>query len=235
MTLFTAPVPLPLLAHPSQLAELLRDSDARVLFTVGQPAGGPVVVTMSGGAESAYEALLARSSPVAPDVVLCFDDSAVTLVTTPLYTNGTWMTLLPTVAAGATTVLMGDFGARAFLDTVEGERCTHTFMVPTQLTMVLAEPSFDGRDLSSLRIVISAAAPLRTDTKREILRRMTRGLMGLYGMTEGVGTVLQPEDMERKDRVGGPPSPAPRSASSTTTARSSRRARSGRSSARARA
>jgi hypothetical protein len=38
------------------------------------------------------------------------------------------------------------------------------------------------------------------ETKSEILRRMTRGLMELYGMTEGIGTVLEPEDMERKLR-----------------------------------
>jgi acyl-CoA synthetase (AMP-forming)/AMP-acid ligase II len=131
-------------------------------------------------------------------VMFRIDETAMTLITTPLYTNGSWMTLYPTVDAGATTVLMTEFQSGAFLDIVERERCTHMFMVPTQLSLVLGDPTFDGRDLSSLRIVISAAAPLRPDTKREILRRMTRGLMELYGMTEGVGTVLQPEEMERK-------------------------------------
>jgi hypothetical protein len=37
--------------------------------------------------------------------------------------------------------VMESFGARAMLDLVERERCTHAFMVPTQLTMVLADPS----------------------------------------------------------------------------------------------
>jgi len=140
-------------------------------------------------------------------VMLRIDETAVTLVTTPLYTNGSWMTLLPTVDAGATTVLMREFGVGPFLDAVEKERCTHTFMVPTQLTRVLADGELDAHDVSSLRIVISAGAPLRVDTKREILRRMTRGLMELYGMTEGVGTVLQPEDMERKIASVGQPIP----------------------------
>ncbi len=114
---------------------------------------------------------------------------------------------MPTVDAGATTVLMTEFGSRSFLETVERERCTHTFMVPTQLSLVLADPTFDAHDLSSLKIVVSAAAPLRPDTKREILRRMTRGLMELYGMTEGVGTVLVPEEMERKIESVGRPIP----------------------------
>jgi long-chain acyl-CoA synthetase len=135
------------------------------------------------------------------------DETAITLVTTPLYTNGSWMTLLPTVHAGGTTVMMTEFRSGTFLDTVERERCTHMFMVPTQLTLALEDPAFDAHDLSSLRIVVSAAAPLRTDTKREILRRMTRGLMELYGMTEGVGTVLVPEEMERKIASVGRPIP----------------------------
>jgi len=135
------------------------------------------------------------------------DETAITLITTPLYTNGSWMTLLPTVDAGATTIMMTEFGSLSLLDTVERERCTHTFMVPTQLSRVLEDPTFDAHDLSSLKIVVSAAAPLRPDTKREILRRMTRGLMELYGMTEGVGTVLVPEDMERKIESVGRPIP----------------------------
>jgi acyl-CoA synthetase (AMP-forming)/AMP-acid ligase II len=252
-------VPLPVLAHPCHLAQLIDDSDARVLFVApsrgGSPSpvsldvarrpGGPTVVVLS-DAPDGYEAALASApSTRCPAAVSMTDDcniiyssgttgvpkgivhthasramftyalrtmfridgTAVTLVTTPLYTNGTWMTLLPTVASGATTVVMPEFSARGALDLVERERCTHTFMVPTQLTMLLAEPSFDGRDLSSLRIVVSAAAPLRAETKREILRRMTKGLMELYGMTEGVGTVLQPEDMEAKLTSVGRPIP----------------------------
>jgi long-chain acyl-CoA synthetase len=252
-------VPLPVLAHPDHLAQLIDDSDARVLFVVplrdgalpptakavSVRPGGPKVVVLS-DAQGQYEDLLAQASaecrlePVSMTddcniiyssgttgvpkgivhthasramftyglrMMFRIDGGTITVVTTPLYTNGTWMTLLPTVAAGGTTVVMAEFSALALLDLVERERCTHTFMVPTQLGLVLAEPSFDARDLSSLRIVVSAAAPLRVDTKREILRRMTRGLMELYGMTEGVGTVLLPEDMDAKLASVGRPIP----------------------------
>jgi long-chain acyl-CoA synthetase len=136
---------------------------------------------------------------------LRIDRTAVTLVTTPLYTNGTWMTLLPTVGSGGTTVLMQGFAPRAFLDLVENERCTHAFMVPTQFAAILADPGLHTRDLSSLRIVVTAGSRIQPETKLEILRRMTRGLMELYGMTEGIGTVLEPEEMERKlESVGRP-------------------------------
>jgi acyl-CoA synthetase (AMP-forming)/AMP-acid ligase II len=241
-------VPLPLMAHPDHLAQLVADSDAKVLFTAAPltTTRAPRVIALPPDPDGGYEELLRSASPSPPPIALSpgddcniiyssgttgvpkgivhthgsramftfglklmfrIDETAITLVTTPLYTNGTWMTLLPTVASGGTTVLAETFGARALLDIVQRERCTHTFMVPTQLTMVLAEPTFDAHDLSSLRIVISAAAPLHTDTKREILRRMTRGLMELYGMTEGLGTVLQPEDVERKIASVGQPIP----------------------------
>jgi acyl-CoA synthetase (AMP-forming)/AMP-acid ligase II len=248
-------VPLPLMAHPDHLAQLIADSDAKVLFSAAPALGArraettaraPRVIALPPDPGSGYDELLRDASPSPPPVVLSpgddcniiyssgttgvpkgivhthasramftfalrlmfrIDQTAITLVTTPLYTNGTWMTLLPTIASGGTTVLMEAFGARALLDIVQRERCTHAFMVPTQLTMVLDEPTFDAHDLSCLRIVISAAAPLRIDTKREILRRMTRGLMELYGMTEGIGTVLQPEDMERKIASVGQPIP----------------------------
>jgi long-chain acyl-CoA synthetase len=138
---------------------------------------------------------------------LRIDGTAVTLVTTPLYTNGTWMTLLPTLGMGGTTVLMRGFDASTFLDLVERERITHAFMVPTQLSLVLRDPTLDTRDLSSLRITISSGSRLPPETKKEILGRMTRGLLELYGMSEGIGTVLEPEYMEAKIASVGRPIP----------------------------
>ena len=135
------------------------------------------------------------------------DGSTVTIITTPLYTNGTWMTLFPTVGMGGTTVLMRGFEAKEFLDLVERERCTHTFMVPTQISMLLEERDLASRDFSSLRCVISAGSRIAPEVKREVLQRVTRNLTELYGMTEGIGTVLGPADMEAKLASVGRPIP----------------------------
>jgi acyl-CoA synthetase (AMP-forming)/AMP-acid ligase II len=180
--------------HP--VVPLAYDDDCNIIYssgTTGVPKG--IVHTQ----------FSRRLFTLALGMRLRIDATAVTLVTTPLYTNGTWMTLLPTVGSGGTTVLMSGFTPRAFLDLVEGERCTHAFMVPTQFAAILADPGLDARDLSSLRIVVTAGSRIQPETKSEILRRMTRGLMELYGMTEGIGTVLEPEEMERKlSSVGRP-------------------------------
>lgn len=132
------------------------------------------------------------------------DGTAVTLLATPLYTNGTWMTLLPTLVTGGTVVASPKFSAREFIDTVSAERVTHVFLVPTQIRAVLDALRPDD-DLSSLRLVISAGSLLPAPWKREAIEKLGGRLLELYGLTEGVGTVLMPEDMaEKQDSVGAP-------------------------------
>jgi long-chain acyl-CoA synthetase len=127
-----------------------------------------------------------------------------TLVTTPLYTNGTWVTLFPTLYAGGTTIFR-KFAPGDFLDTIERERITHALVVPTQMRMILDEQARQPRDVSSLRIVITSAAPLPLAEKQRAIATFGPVLMELYGQTEGVGTTLKPEDMiDHAESVGTP-------------------------------
>lgn len=133
------------------------------------------------------------------------DSSAVTIIATALYANGTWLTMLPTIFVGGTLVIMTKFDPTYFLELVQKERCTHTFMVPTQFTVLLEQPDFDSYDLSSMRIWNSAGSPLRLQTKQQVIKRFSGELLELWGLTEGVATTLKPEDMERKmESVGIP-------------------------------
>ncbi len=133
------------------------------------------------------------------------DSSSTALITTPPFTNATWVILLPSVAAGAVTVLLPSFSAEGFLATVQKERATHTLMVPTQYHVILESPGFEQSDLSSLRIMISVGAMLPLPLKRRILEKMGPGLLELYGLTEGVGTTLKPEDIQVKTGSVGTP------------------------------
>lgn len=165
------------------------DDDFNIIYSSGT-TGVPKGIVHTHRARKRFTLGLGRG--------LRIDGTTITLLTTPIYTNGTWMTLLPTVAMGGTTVLMNGFDARSFLACVERERISHAFMVPTQFTLVLREPELTSRELTSLRILVSAGSRLAPETKREILQRITPGLMELYGMTEGVATMLRPEDMTTK-------------------------------------
>ena len=129
-----------------------------------------------------------------------------TLLTTPLYTGGTWTSMLPSLINGGTIVIMPSFDPNLFLKTIQKERVTYTLMVPTQYIVTMSLPDFDTYDLSSLELIACGAAPLRERTKGEIVSRFNCKLIELYGLSEGPGTALYPEEMEGKTgSVGKPP------------------------------
>ncbi|MGH9944025.1 MAG: class I adenylate-forming enzyme family protein [Pyrinomonadaceae bacterium] len=127
-----------------------------------------------------------------------FELNSIAVITTPLFANGTWIMMLPSLTIGSTLVIMPQFNPKNFLALVQRERGTHTFMVPTQYIATMDVPEFDQFDLSSLKALLSAGAPLRADTKAHMLRRFGGGVYELYGLTEGIATRLRPEEMEDK-------------------------------------
>jgi len=133
------------------------------------------------------------------------DSSAKNIVATPLFTNGTWMTLMPSVLAGAASILLPLFTPESFMEAVAHHRGTHTFLVPTQFQAILDHPDFKRYDLSSLRIMVAAGAIVPLPLKKRILEKMGDVLMELYGLTEGVGTTLKPEDIRIKTGSVGTP------------------------------
>ncbi|HEX5513158.1 MAG TPA: AMP-binding protein [Gammaproteobacteria bacterium] len=131
---------------------------------------------------------------------------AVTLVSTPLYSNTTLVAALPTLAFGGTLVLMSKFDARGFLELAERHRVTHAMLVPVQYQRILAVPDFDRFDLSSFQVKLSTSAPLHAAVIREILARWPGKIYEIYGLTEGgVSTTLDAVSFPDKlDSVGKP-------------------------------
>lgn len=129
---------------------------------------------------------------------LGIDRFAVSICSTPLYTNGTWITMLPTVYWGGTTVLMREFSPAGFLELIARERCTHAFMVPTQFIVVCAHPEIARHDVSSMRCLLSGGQPLPTKTFNELREKFPKaGLYECYGQTEGFVTLCTPADYAR--------------------------------------
>ena len=127
------------------------------------------------------------------------------LTTTALYSNGTWLMILPALFVGATVHIMPEFGAKAVLKTIQDEEITHTFMVPTQFIQTLADPAMNTADLSSLESVLCAGSPLRADTKTDVIRRITPNLYELYGYSEGFGSMNRPHQQSAKPTSVGTP------------------------------
>ena len=112
-------------------------------------------------------------------------DTAVTMVATPLYSNTTLVSFLPTLGWGGTAVLMGKFDARTYLTLAERHRATHTMLVPVQYQRIMALDDFAAFDLSHFRFKTSTSAPFAASLKADVVARWPGLLVEYYGMTEG--------------------------------------------------
>jgi acyl-CoA synthetase (AMP-forming)/AMP-acid ligase II len=115
--------------------------------------------------------------------------------------------VLAPLLCGAAAVLQETWSAATALDLLESERATHAAAIPTQLVKMLQDETLPGRDLSSVRVITSAGAPLTPDTARETEERLRCLVTTVYGSTDGgVVTVTRTTDPVEKRRgtVGRP-------------------------------
>jgi len=119
-----------------------------------------------------------------------YGPDAVTLLSTPLYSNTTLVVFFPTLAYGGCAILMPKFDAAGYLEIAERERVSHTMLVPVQYQRLMARPDFDRYDLASFRFKFSTSAPFSAGLKADVLARWPGGLVEFYGMTEGGGTCI---------------------------------------------
>jgi long-chain acyl-CoA synthetase len=139
---------------------------------------------------------------------LGYGPHSVTVVSTPLYSNTTLVSLIPALVRGGTVVLMRKFDARGFLELSQQHRATHAMLVPVQYRRLMDLPDFDNFDLGSYRMKTCTSAPFAADLKADILRRWPGGLVEIYGMTEGGGScLLRAHEFPDKLHTVGQPAP----------------------------
>jgi long-chain acyl-CoA synthetase len=122
--------------------------------------------------------------------VPAYGAKAVTILSTPLYSNTTMACFLPTIGSGGKSVFMKKFDTLGFLQLAERERATNAMLVPVQYRRVMALPEFDSFDLSSFVMKYCTSAPFAAELKADVVKRWPGGLVEIYGMTEGGGTCL---------------------------------------------
>jgi acyl-CoA synthetase (AMP-forming)/AMP-acid ligase II len=139
---------------------------------------------------------------------LGYGPDAITVVSTPLYSNTTLVSLIPALMRGGTVVLMRKFDARGFLALSQQHRATHAMLVPVQYRRLMDLLDFDSFDLSSYRMKTCTSAPFPADLKADILKRWPGGLVEIYGMTEGGGScLLRAHEFPHKLHTVGQPAP----------------------------
>ncbi|TAK31646.1 MAG: hypothetical protein EPO21_17090 [Chloroflexota bacterium] len=108
-------------------------------------------------------------------------------------------------------VVLRQFDALRWLETVQREQITNAFLVPTMLKRLIDEPRFGHFDLSSLEVLSYGAAATPPGVLLRALDLFPRkvGFVNAYGQTETTATVAMlgpedhrlegtPEDIERK-------------------------------------
>ena len=120
----------------------------------------------------------------------------VTLVSVPFYHVAGATTMMSSIWGGRTLAILPQFDPKAWLETVQRERVSHSFVVPTMLKRIMEHPDFAKCDLSSLKLITYGAAPMPYEVVRKAVDIFSCGLMNAYGQTESTSTLtyLGPED-----------------------------------------
>ncbi|CAN5391155.1 4-coumarate--CoA ligase family protein [soil metagenome] len=96
------------------------------------------------------------------------------------------MTVLLNAAlhARARLVIMPAFDLEGFLSTIQNHRCTVGYIAPPVAVARAKHPIIDKFDLSSLKVVMSGAAPLDEDLGHAVAKRIDCRMVQGYGMSE---------------------------------------------------
>lgn len=93
---------------------------------------------------------------------------------------------------GGCTVFHRAFDPIEMLATIDKERITMTFMVAAMLQAILAAPDLASYDLSSLRMIVTAAAPIPVPVLRQSIELLGPIFSVQYGCTEVGGISALP-------------------------------------------
>jgi len=182
--------------------------------TLDLPPDAPLALLFSGGTTGAakgvlvgHHARLVTAELSAEAFGLAAQDRV--LVSTPLFhTAALFCWLAPAWSRGATVVLGGKWSAESFAAQVEAHRVTAAFLVPTQVSDLLAAPA-PGK-LGSLRLICHAGAPMRPDLAHRLADLLpATDVSEHYGLSEtGLLTVrLAGDPPDRRGTVGRAPAP----------------------------
>jgi acyl-CoA synthetase (AMP-forming)/AMP-acid ligase II len=117
--------------------------------------------------------------------------------------------LWPMLQVGGRVAVMEAFQPARALELIEREHATLTLMVPTMIQALLAEPGVEDADLSSLRCLSYAAAPIGERTLGRALEVLGDGVLHQwYAQSEAWPlTMLLPHQHRERPRSVGRPTP----------------------------
>ncbi len=113
----------------------------------------------------------------------------VSLVAMPLFHIGGSGWALCAMSRGGCSVILRDVDPTLLLQLVAREGITEMFLVPAVLMFLLATPTLESTDLSSLRLIFYGASPISEDVLVKCMAAFGCGFCQVYGMTETTGAI----------------------------------------------
>lgn len=176
----------------------LGDDDVYNIMYSSGTTGLPKGIVHTHYVRAMYCMIFAQSFRIIPESVVLHAGSIVF--------NGSMVDLMPWMFAGGTYILHESFDAGRVIADIKAEKVTHIVMVPAQIIAVLNHPSFTPEGFQSLEMLQNIGAPLPLRYKQMLNDRLPGRFYELYGLTEGLMTVLDKHDAMRKEgSVGCPP------------------------------
>jgi fatty-acyl-CoA synthase len=120
--------------------------------------------------------------------------------------------VMSSVNHGSTMVFLEKYDPVTVMMSIEKERCTSLYGVPTMFIAILEHPLFSKFDFSTLRTGIMAGAPCPVKTMNEAVEKMNmREVTIVYGLTEASPNITQTRydepSLEKKCTTVGKVSP----------------------------
>ncbi len=104
----------------------------------------------------------------------------------PMFHVGALTPLTVNVYRGATSVVMRSFDPKLAWELIQNERLTTGLAVPAMLNFMLQVPGFENYDISSLRWIMSGAAPVPVSLMEDFVKLGVE-IHQVYGLTETCG------------------------------------------------
>lgn len=134
------------------------------------------------------------------------NEESIYLSPAPLYHAAPLRWSMAVQRLGGTVIVMRKFDAAECLRLIARHKVTHAQFVPTHFNRLLALPDHlrQGADVSSLKVVIHAAAPCPVPVKQQMMAWLGPITWEFYGGSEGIGnTIASPQEwLARPGTVG---------------------------------
>lgn len=168
----------------------VEDEDLAILLYTSGTTSRPKGVMMSYGQLTNYVMSHTESADGLP--------KGASLTCVPSYHVAGATSICNCIYGGRRIVLIRQFEADVWLETIEKEQVTHAFLVPTMLKRIIEHPKFDEVDFSRLQSLSYGAAPMPFPIILQAIEKFphTVDFANAFGMTETTSTVavLAPED-----------------------------------------